>query len=185
MGKLTIEKNLDFYDYILAVRTMSDAYFNQTNGLYEPYFGELNVIRMFFDLCVKESEFNDDFPNGIMDYEGVTVLVKDKDFMNAFNDAIKDDTNEEYFTFSRAYRMAMDMVETKKTSFGQTASIVSDAIQAIMNKLGTLLSEENMEYIKTISAEIAKGGFTADDIVKAYGESKRFKEVVNAEKVDE
>ena len=59
------------------------------------------------------------------------------------------------------------------------------SFQAIMNKLGTLLSEENMEYIKTISAEIAKGGFTADDIVKAYGESKRFKEVVNAEKVDE
>lgn len=184
MGKLTIDKSLDFYDYLLTIRSIADAYFNMSNGAYEPYFGEMNAIRLFYNLCVKESDFSEQFGNEINDYESVAILAEDQEFMTAYNNATIISSEDKYFSFGRAYCMAMDMVETKKTSFGQTASIVSDAIQAIMNKLGTLLTEENMGYIKTISSEIAKGGFNAEDIVKAYGESKRFNDVVNAEKVD-
>lgn len=183
--KLTVDKKLEFFDYILAIRSMADGYFNATNGSYEPYFGELNVIRMFYNLCVKKSKYNKKYPNGINDYKNVTVLVKDKEFMNAYKEALNTDTDDDYFSFSKAYHMAMDMVETKKTSFGQAASTMSDMVQIIIDKLGNLLSDENMEYIKNISAEIAKGSFNPDDIVNAYVKTKRFEDVANNEKVDE
>lgn len=180
--KIVVDTELNMIDYMVLVNDMVLEYFND-EGEYQPHIGMLNVMRLFYNVCVKESKF--DNPHDITDAMDMEIIVEDDDFLNAFNDAIIGVVPGIRFDFANAYKDAMDIVETKKHSIERGVESIKKLLFSILEVVNPLLTDEHMNMVSKIAENIGNGNINAEAIVDAYGKSQRFQDVINPKEESE
>lgn len=170
---ILVKSNFGVVDYVSIVNAIASEFFDE-DGTYTPHIGRMNAMRVFYNKCVVESKF--DIEHNIVDALEMEVLVEDAEFIAAFNEAIKGDGMVR-LDFANAYADAMDIVNTKKNSFGNVVDILRSAIVGIADKINPIFSGDNFEKLTQMVDQISKGDFSAGAIAEAYGNSKRIKEI--------
>lgn len=176
--KMVVDTNLGIVDFIQVVNDIALEYFN-VDGAYQPHIGMLNAMRIFYNICVKESQFDEEYGHDIFDALDMENIVKDKDFINEFTNATVPVC--EKLDFANAYIKALDIVENKKTSLNGAIEMIRNMIFEFMDSVDGIFKDENLEKITDIAEKISNGKINADTIVEAYAQSQRLKDVENSE----
>lgn len=178
---MIINTKLSIIDYLQVVNDIVLEYFN-IDGSYQPHIGMLNAMRVFYNVCVKESEFDNENGHEIIDVLELEDILGNEEFMHLFNNAIV--AGEVKLDFANAYKQALEIVDAKKTSLGNSIEIISNMISKFLNSLDDLFNDESINRISDIAEKMSNGKINADTIVEAYTQSQRFKDVVNSEHND-
>lgn len=176
--KMVVDTNLGIVDFLQVVNDIALEYFD-VDGVYQPHIGMLNAMRVFYNICVKESQFDDEYGHDIFDAFDMENIMKDEDFILEFNRAI----NPSYvkLDFANAYIRALEIVENKKTSLGAAIDAIRNLIFRLMDYADGIFKDENLDKIADIAEKISAGKINAGTLVEAYTQSQRFKDVVNSE----
>ena len=152
--KFVIDCRLGVLDYVTMVNSIANDYFDE-DGTYTPHIGKLNVMRLFYNNCVKDGK--PDGLDAIVDVEDIELIIKDEEFICEFNKAIETDTTIN-LDFANAYRDAMDMVNTRKNSFASAIEIFKGAMIGITEKISPVLSEAAAYGNSQRLTDVAKKG---------------------------
>lgn len=177
--KMKVNTYLGMVEYLTMVNEIVLEYFDE-DGNYQPQIGILNAMRLFYNECVIESKF--ELPHDITDAMDMEIMVTDDEFVSEFNNAIIGDIPGIRFDFANAYKDAMDIVETKKSSIERAVDSVKKMIFSVLDVINPLLSDEHIDKVAEIAHDVANGKISAEAVVDAYGKSNRFKEVISQEK---
>ena len=158
-----INDNLDIVTYGAAVREIADKFFDG-DGNYAPHIGKANAMVVFYNYFVAESKFAE------MPAEEFTtdLFFSDEEFLSEYNKALKD-CAEVRFNFGNAYKDAIDIVNTRKSSIGRVVEQFEKAIVNLAAKVSPIFSNETIDKIAKISDDVAKGDLSAESVVKALG----------------
>lgn len=174
MVEIKLKDKFEIVDYVNIVDAIVAEYFD-AEGNYTPHIGMLNAMRVFYNECVIESKF--DIQHNIVEALEMEVLVADDDFIQAFNKAIEFN-GVKALNFANAYKDAIDIVDARKSSVGNMVDILGNGFNRIIEKISPVLNEDNLAKLTKIAEDVSKGNLTPESIVEAYGNSKRFKEIV-------
>lgn len=147
---MKINTKLSLFDYFAMINEIVLFYFNE-DGTYQPQIGTINAQILFFNNCVIESKY-DQLGHDIVDYEDMQDIIADEEFIEAFRKEVEECPTYSY-RFGNAYRTAMEIISQRKTSFGQGVEIIKSIILEIVNKMNTLLTEDNLEIIGKLVKE--------------------------------
>ena len=158
-----INDNLDIVAYGAAVREIADKFFDG-DGNYAPHIGKAGAMVVFYNYFVTESKFSE------MTSEEFTtdLFFSDEEFLSEYNKAIKD-CEEVRFNFGNAYKDAIDIVNTRKSSIGRVVEQFEKAIVNLAAKVSPIFSEETIDKIAKISDDVTKGDLSAESVIKAIG----------------
>lgn len=193
MKEMIVDTELGMIDFLLLVRDLAEGYFGE-DGEYQPQFGMLNVMRQFYNYCIKDGELKKEYGDSIVDATEMIEIVKDFEFITAFNDAIariKPINGDNRlgrsidFDFPNAFETAIDIVETKKTSFSYIVEGIKKMVIKVLSTLEDVLSEENIAQISEIVGKVDNAGDFATAMIDAYGKSQRFQDVISSGKKEE
>lgn len=173
---IVINTKLETNEFLALTESIVDAYFD-FDGEYQPHYGILEVFRLFFNLCVKDSPFNEQFPDGIKTIADVNVVIKNDELMQIFNEYIFGKHN--VMDFGGAYHYAMMIVDNKRTSVVHYADMLKQLVTGFVNQISPLVNDDNLNKISMIAEQIGNGNIGADSIVEAYAKSDRFQTVIN------
>lgn len=168
-----IDCKLGLLDYVSMVNNIANEFFDE-EGTYTPHIGRINAMRLFYNECVIESKF--DIPHDIIDVPQMEILVKDDDFIKAFNDAIEFNGSV-CLDFANAYREAIDMVDTRKNSLASAIEVFKGAMVGITEKISPILTESNLDRLTKIADDVSNGNITPEAIAAAYGNSQRITDI--------
>lgn len=180
--QMVINTELEMFEYLQTVNDIALEYFN-IDGKYQPHIGILNAMRIFYNLCVKESKYDEEYGHDIFDATDMKEIVVDKDFIDAFNSALMVKGMD--FNFGNAYRQALDIVEYKKTSLENTVDIIYKAVMNFVESFNSTVSGDTINTIVDIANKMSNNQINSETIVEAYAQSQRFKDVVAIEKSEE
>ena len=172
-NKYVIDCTLGVLDYASMVNSLANDYFDE-DGTYTPHIGKLNVMRLFYNTCIKEGK--QEGLDTIDEIENMEKIIHDEYFVKEFNHAIETDGTIR-LDFANAYRDAIDMVNTRKNSFASAIEVFKGAVLGITEKISPVLTEGNLAKLTKIADEVSKGNLSADAIATAYGNSQRFADV--------
>lgn len=161
--RFVIDTNLDMVTFISVVNGIAVEYFD-ADGTYTPHIGMLNAMRVFYNECVKESPYSDTVPFPIQDAIEMKEIVKDEEFIEAFN---KTEWPEK-LDFSTAYQKALEIVDYRKTSLASLVELVQNAVMQLAEKLNTSLSDERLAEIGSLVEKL--GGDDAKKVMEALGQ---------------
>ena len=176
---MVVNTNLGIIDYVSVVNELALEYFNE-DGEYQPQIGILNEMRVFYNVCVKESKFDDTVSHDIVDALELETLVSDEEFIDAFNKALIGEHDRVALDFANAHENAMSIVENRKTSIWGLGNSIKKILNDVIEKIAPVFSEDNIKNIEQIAKDIAAGNLTAEAIVDAYSKSQRLTDVVNS-----
>ena len=189
MDRIIVETDLDMIHFLVLVKNLAEGYFDDA-GEYQPHFGMLNAMRQFYNLCVADTcEFKKQYGEVITDATEMAEITVDYDFLQEFNEAItvRDSKNalgrNIDFDFANAFETALDIVETRKTSFTYVLEGIKKLVLRIVGALEDTLTEENLSRLSEIASKVDNAGDFANALVDAYGKSERFKDVTNSDKI--
>lgn len=161
-----VNTKLALFDYLAMVREIAYGFISE-DGTYQPQIGKLNAMRLFYNNCVVKSRFDEKYGHDVIDADSMEEIVADELFIEAFNDAIKCNASIHY-DFANAYRDALEIVNVKKTSFGNAVNIIGSMINKIFEGISPLLTKENISIVSQIAKDMSAGKVSAEAIVDAY-----------------
>lgn len=170
--EMIINTKFGIVDYMVMVDEIASEFFDE-DSTYQPHYGKLNAMRLFYNNCVIESKF--DKSHNISDGLDMEEIISDEEFISEYNLALKGN-GDICFDFSNAYNDAMKIVESKNTPFNRLIT----GIKNLFDKISPALSEDGVEKILKISDEIKNGKATPEAIVDAY--LKKTKENITTDK---
>ena len=187
MDRILVDTELGMIHYLVLVKDLAESYFDET-GEYQPQFGILNAMRQFYNLCItKECEFKKQYGDIITDANDMVELTSEYEFIQEFNEAISVDNSVNNalgrnidFDFANAFTTALDIVETRKTTFTYVIDGIKKMALGIIGALEGTLTEENLNKLNEIASKVDNAGDFAGALVDAYGKSQRFNDVINA-----
>jgi len=163
---MTINTKLNLYDYIAVVEEIAFGFFSESDE-YRPHYGRLNAMRVFYNLCVKESSHDETVPHDFVDLSMLETIVDDDEFIVEYRKAIVFDEYD--LSFGSAYADAIRIVHEKNRSNGTILGKILKYLQGISNDMSSV---DINEVAKAIN------GANVDKLIEAYKDSNRFKEVV-------
>lgn len=143
--KMVINTKLGLTDFVNTVNGIAAGYFDNA-GRYTPHIGMLNAMCVFYNLCVKDSEYKDTLGDIITEVVNAESLLHDKDFIELYNATLSAKYNDD-LSFAVAYRHAMDIVEKKTTSIGQIVDVLNNVSPKIQEILDFISYNDSMEEI--------------------------------------
>ena len=165
--KIVVETKLSMTDYISLVNAIALEYFDE-DGSYHPYIGELNAMRLFWNLCVKESHLDsEELGHDLHTILDIEDVVADDEFIEAYNAAICDCTRVE-MTFGCAYNVAKDMVNHRKSSLTSVVDMIKGTFENLINSLGSVATPENIQTLTKIVKEVSNGT-DLNKVIAEYG----------------
>lgn len=176
---MTINTKLNLVEYESIVDSIVRGYFDY-NGEYTPGIGYANVIRLFYDICVTDSKFDNEIPHDFTKITLVDLLEADDEFMAAFEGALNVESHR--FDFGNAFKDALDIVNTKRGSFGET---LKNILTYLIPILRDIMTPENIGITKSIAEDISSGKIDFAKIMAAYGSSPEFKKAVSSEAAED
>lgn len=147
-------------NYISVVDELAENYFD-TDGNYVPHMGLIHAMKVFYNECVLESDYDDRFVEGANEAEIAVELFSDETFVEAFNSALIGDSNLR-FDFANAYKAALDIVADKKSSLTR----VVNGISGIFENISSALTPENIENVAKVADSMGKGDIGTEAVVK-------------------
>ena len=157
--KMVVNTELDIIQYVNCVKDIAERYFNE-NGEYEPEIGILHTMCLFYNLCIKDSEFKADLGDTVSDIWDIRNIANNSEFVKEFNNAISNQ-NEFKLNFNNAYMQAMDIVETKKNSASQIFDLIrilgtefTESITSMFN--GININEIQQQVIDTSKVAVTE-----------------------------
>lgn len=177
-----VNTKLGAIDYALMVNDIASQYF-YSDGEYAPQIGLLNAMRLFYNCCVKESKFDDVVSHTSDTLDDMETLATDDQFIEEFNKALVAD--KYCLDFANAFRDAMDIVNTKKSSLYQMVVLMKDAMNSIVDRIAPALTQENIDKVRAIAKDIADGKISAEAVVDAYAKSHRVEDLIDTAKGNE
>ena len=172
-----INQYLDIEHYLAIVSAIADDYFDDDGG-YQPHIGQLNAMRIFYNVCVVKSKFDDAYTHDITDLTELNEIVTDKEFLDEFKQNCYIKYNE-YFDFAHAYNDALCIVEYKKSHLNSIVDSIQRAINKINMNIGGFATDENIKSLSVIANAISDGTLNYDQIIDGYGKSDRFKRIIS------
>lgn len=182
MGSFEVDNTLGLYNYLGAVESISDSYFDEQYD-YQPQFGRIKVIYLYYTLCVKQSDIKINTDTDGASLDDIVKLTENDEFMSLFNNAIKcgDDFS---FDFAHAYKDAMDIVDSKKHVINYDTKKIEYITNSIIDNLHNTFSDIDIDKLGEIAKEVSDGTFNFETLVNAYGNSDRFKDVTSGKVVE-
>lgn len=166
---MRIETELSLFDYVVMVEDIVEDFFDDENK-YCPHIGELNAMRLFYNKCVKTSEFDEKYGHDITQAADMVEIVANEEFVNAFNRAINYDfeCDPVRCDFGAAYRNAKDIVDTRKSTIGNATDTIGMMIKKISESISSAINEETVNTLSQIGKDMLEGKVTADALISAY-----------------
>ena len=166
--KMIVETRLSLVEFMAAVEAIADGYFDEA-GNYTPHVGIINCMRLFYNLCVKDSEFEGEIPHDFQDAETVERLAASDAFIREFNRATL--PNGAFpFDFANACIYANDLVDDRRDPLRKVVNDVKQIVKAMAQAADEMLSEENMELLKTLSQQLMDNASEPKSVLKPVGE---------------
>lgn len=166
-----INTSLAVVEYITIVDSIVNGYFDDITGEYQAHIGLINTMTLFYNNFYKTN-----LEEPITNLEDAEGYLNNPEFIDAYNQAISD-SYEFSYNFSNAYRDAMDMVETRKMSFGSVMEGLSKRLAEIFNMMKPTLEEENIGNVLAIAKNLAENENATDAIFNSYDKSNRAKKM--------
>lgn len=178
---LEINTKLELFDYLAMVNEIVLEFFNE-DGTYQPHIGKINAMRLFYNQCVTKSKYDEKYPHDIVDAMDMVEIVADDGFIAEYNEALAAGSYKN-LDFGNAYKDAMEIVNVRKSSFGNAVEIVGSMLNRIVGSISTVLTDENIEKVSQIARDISNGSISAESIVDAYTEHIKSQEVSDSKVV--
>ena len=166
---MIVDTSLSVIEFKLLTEALADGYFDEDDN-YTPHIGFLNSMRLFYNLCVRESKFDKDLPNDFDEIVLVESLANDDDFMSKFNKAIE--SSEKKLDFCSAFNCALDIVKSRNNPFERSINKAAAFIGAFFSSFSEVMDNENIEKLRELADQIKSGAFDYYDFMKKFGESK-------------
>lgn len=177
--KRIINTSLSVVEYAVMVNSLVAEFFDSVTQDYQPHFGNLNAMRLFYNHFYK-----DEVSEEIIDALDMNEIVNDDEFIQAFNSAINT-YGIIRCDFGNAYHDAIEIVDVKKVSVNRAFSTLKDGIVDLVNTINPLLDSDNLEKVFEVAQAVQNGKITADSIIKSYKKSDNFKEFATSAPKDE
>lgn len=174
--KLVADAKLSIVDYVTLVNEIVWSYFD-IEGNYQPQIGIINVMRLFYNMCVKQSRFDKEHPHNVIDAMDIEEVFKDEEFIREFNNAIC--VSDYSLDFANAYRNAMDVIENKKSSVGSIISEIERGLKKLAESINPILSNGNIDRLAEVFKDASNGDIPVDNIIYAYKKSNANKEALS------
>lgn len=139
--ELIIDTNFKTIDYCIAVEGIVNGYFNNF-GEYTPHIGAINAMAIFYNLCVKQSIFDEEFNHDIKDLVDVDKLAENDEFISEYNAAIND-TVVVKLNFGNAYKEALRIIDNKKSDVSTVINFVGELFKTSLQELSSLVSGDS------------------------------------------
>lgn len=178
---LEVNTKLDLFDYLAMVNEIVLEFFND-DGTYQPHIGKINAMRLFYNQCITKSKYDKKYPHDIVDAMDMVEIVADDVFIAKYNEALAAGSYKN-LDFGNAYQDAMEIVNVRKSSFGNAVEIVGSMLNRIVDSISTVLTDENIEKVSQIAKDISNGNISAESIVNAYAERIKSQEVSDSKAV--
>lgn len=163
--RMVVNTNLDIVNYMVVVSKIVEEYFDK-EGNYQPHIGKLNVMRWFYNICVKESKFDEEYGHEITEALDLKDIVADEEFISEFNKALSRKKVVK-LDFTNAYYDAMEIVNVRKQSFGNAVEIIKNHLAGLVNEVTSLLDEETINSLANIADKISSGMPSDEAVAKA------------------
>lgn len=172
---MIVKTNLSVIEYIMLVDAIANGYFGDA-GEYQPHIGMINCMRVFYNLCVEDSKFENEIPHDFTDLLMVDKLAADNDFLEAFNHAITypSDGVARKLDFFSAYMDANEIVQTRKNPIDRLTKSALDFINSTIETLTNILSEENINKIGEFAEQVEKGNLDYYKLMEEFKNSDAF-----------
>lgn len=178
---MTVNSKLTIGNFGAVTETIADAYFDE-NGVFTPHYAYITAMRLFYDYCVTESEFDDECPRFTEDISKLDTVFASKAFTTAFCECIDRRHKREGLTFSAAYYLANEMACDRKSGVNRIADLIRVFADGLSDRIIPFLKDENIEKL-TKAVNAGNDTDTAlNGILKQYNETaseidKELKEV--------
>lgn len=146
-SKFSYRCNLSVIEYIAIVQNLADGFWGNDNVTYEPHYGFLNALQIFYNQCVIDTPYKEELPDGITGLKDIDLVANDKDFIIAFNNAISGGIVQR-IDFANAYNDAMKIVETRKTSVDRIIGEVDKKAKEILNKIVEIMESDEIKELE-------------------------------------
>ena len=176
--ELTIDTNLNIYDYVSTIEELVNEYYDE-EGNYVPHYGELNAMRLFYNLCVKDDIAG--ISHDITEATQLEPIITNKTFLSAYRNGLLIASDGNPLTFASAAAKANEIVFVRNNSFGSVVSAIKWAVKDIEEKLGMASSETINDIIAAadkLSDAMTESGIDSNSIVEAVGTSKNIQNIV-------
>lgn len=194
MTKITVNTELTIDSYLEVVNKIVGNYFiseidednNVIGESYAPHLGIINTMADFYERCIVDEVYKSKF-KGESAVDIFDKVIKDKDFLRIFNNYVLDvdwSVNSFKLDYANAYNQAMDMVATKNTSVSEALSSLKSAFYSITEGIKNLIPENALNDLMKLAEALPDGKVNEENIVSAYINSDRFKESVEASKLN-
>lgn len=172
---MKIEKNnmLDIVMYPIVVKAIADGYFDDEKN-YDPALGRISAMGIYYKICITKSDFDLKVPHDVEDIMELKDVVEDRDICEAFEDAVWMNV-EPGLSFGNAFSDAARLVE----KMNDPASIIARTINKAIESMTSLITEDTLNTLTTISNAIKENQFNPDAFVEAYGKSEHFQDLLN------
>lgn len=175
MSHFTTNTKLDIINYVALTEAIAEGFFDE-NDNYVPHYGKLNAMRIFYNQCVTDSDYEDKISHDVVHPMLMDELLSDENFIQAFEEALSGTATT---TFGAAYYDALEIVDYRKRSATTLINHVTKQLNELIAQITSAVTPDMLEQAAKIADDIKTGNLSADSIVKAYENSQRFKDVVS------
>jgi len=179
---MIINTKLSLIDYVTLVDLLVDDYFDIT-GKYQPHYGMANAMRLFYNLCVKDSQFENEIPHDFSDITLVEKLASDIDFIDEFNQAIYDEKAD--FSFGSAYHNALAIVNQKNNPMQSLVGVVDRFLSSFSTVISDVMTPDNIKITQSIANDIASGKIDFTKLMTAFSQSPEFEKIISSGEKDD
>lgn len=165
---MVINTNLSVVDFVVMVDDIAIEYFD-ISGEYTPHIGLLNVMRLFYNKCVKESKYDEDVPHEVADIMLMKDIVADKDFIRCFNEAIEE--RGYALNFATAYSEAMKIVDQKKSSIFNVIDIIKNSLMQLVGNMNETLASDKIDKVLSMFGKQSDENLDLNTVMKIFNQA--------------
>lgn len=150
--KMVVDTNLGIIDFVRVVNDITLEYFN-VDDVYQPHIGLLNTMRVFYNVCVKESRFDDKYGHDVFDVIDMEEILKDEEFIAEFDKALE--VTQTKLDFANAYTQALKIVENKNMSLIAAVGAIRNLIFELADYINGSFKDEDLEKVASVAEKAA------------------------------
>lgn len=164
MADFKVYDRVGIVEYCAAVNEIVGYFFDE-DGNYEPQFGRINAVEVFFNYFVNGDSIKQYFAGIDGDIE-IDDIMNSDDCLELFNSELR--KGEDYkLNFCNAYRDAMEIVNQKKQGWENAARVIVRSVNEILDRISGELTEDKIKKFKEIVSEIREVNVTPEQIINA------------------
>lgn len=180
-NKYLVDTKLGILNYVNVVNEIASGYFDD-NDDYQPHMGLINAMTVFHNTCVSNTNVDAESAGVIDNPSDIEMIFNDDGFVELFNQAIIVESIR--LDFANAFRDALDIVNTNKTSINHAIQKLKKLINGMTDSVSELMTPETIELVSKLKDLLESGDITVDKFIESYGDSKMFQQLLASKKKD-